>query len=104
MNDRLAGFVGSGLLIAGAFAVGGVLHEVFVKNTLSTTSPTAVGGLAIGCVLIYVGYRLESAFDPSSVVVGHDSEDGSDETEYNPETGPLSEADMEGYERDDSYK
>lgn len=98
MNPRVVYGLGSILLLTGAFAVGGVLHRVFVVGTLALTSPVAVLGLLVGVVLITVGYRLEErhrdALDP---------EENEANDEFDEEYAPLDESDMEGYERDDEY-
>lgn len=98
MHPRIVYGLGSILLLTGAFAIGGVLHRVFVIGTLALTSPVAVLGLLVGVVLIAVGYRLEKRHRD---VLNPEESEADDE--FDEEYAPFDESDMEGYERDEEY-
>lgn len=94
--------VGSTLLLLGAFAIGAVVHGVFVEQSFSLASPISVSGLVAGLALVLFGRRLEAGHQASLLPDegksdGEDAEDGFDE-----EAAPFDEADLEKYERDDS--
>lgn len=101
MDNRVPGFVGSTLLLLGAFVIGGGLHRVFIKGTLSITSFPFVLSLVGGGALVYAGWRLEKKFDPSELVP-EDEDEGEDE--FDEDLSPVSEGDLEGRERDDNYE
>jgi len=101
---------GTVLLLTGAFAVGGVIHRVVVEGSLAATSPVAVGGVAIGVVLILVGNRLEGdrPAPPSETDTGDEDTEGEsageeDEAagEFDERFSPVNEEDLEGRDRDD---
>lgn len=98
MDERIPYSFGSAVILAGAFAIGGVLHAAFVEGGLPITSPAAVFGILGGVALVAIGRALERRFDPSEFVP--DSED-EEEEEFEEELSPISEADLEGRERDD---
>lgn len=100
---RIGYTIGSALLLFGAFAIGGVLHAVFVKGTASATSPFAVFGVLAGVALVAAGYRLEQANQESIIpdIEGGDEEEP-DEDEFDEEMAPFDAEDLEEkYERDD---
>lgn len=105
MPARIPRLFGSVLLLLGAFAIGGVLHQSLVKGEFALTSPPAVFGFVAGVVLIVVGNRLEQAFDPSDYVPA--SEDGNeekaDEEGFDEELSPVPSERLEGREKDESY-
>lgn len=90
--------LGSTLVLLGAFAIGGVLHQSLVKHQYPVTSPFAVAGMVVGVVLVVVGYRVEQRY---SGAVGDDEED--EEEEFDEKHSPVSEEDLEKYERDEDY-
>ena len=100
VDRRIPYSFGSAVMLAGAFAVGWVLHQVFVRGTLSVTAPPSVIGLALGLALIAVGRALERRFDPSSYVTRPPDDD--DEEAFDEDYSPLSAGDLEGYERDEA--
>lgn len=94
---------GSGLLLLGAFAVGGVLHGVAVEGSLDPLSPLAVGGVLLGAVSILVGWRLERAFDPSAYVPdGEEADEG--EESFDEELSPVSAEALAEREADEGYE
>ncbi len=96
MNDRIVYGFGSILLLTGAFAIGGVLHRVFVQGTLSLTSPVTVFGILVGIGLMALGRRIEARHRDALGLTDDDEEDEFDEA-----NAPFDEADLEKYERDD---
>ena len=58
-SQRVAAFVGSGLLIVGAVLVGEVLHVTVVRGESPITDPTVLVRAAIGVVFVLVGSRLD---------------------------------------------
>lgn len=101
MDRRVPYSLGSAILLVGAFAVGWVFHQVLVQGAMSFTAPAAVFGLVGGGALILAGRAMERRFDPSDYVTAPERDE---EEEFDEETAPLSEADLEGYERDESYE
>lgn len=101
MDARIPRSFGSGFLLAGAFAIGWVLHQVFVQQTMALTAPVSVFVSLAGVGLILLGRRLERQFDPSMFVpkAPEDDEDEFDET-----LSPLDADDLEGYEADEGYR
>jgi len=97
--------VGSTLLLLGAFAVGAVLHAVFVKQSFALTAPAGVFGIAGGLALVAVGRWLEGKHRESIVPTPEDGDgdgdDGGDEAEFDEEAAPFDAADLEKYERDE---
>lgn len=94
--------VGSTLLLLGAFAIGAVIHGVFVEQSFSLASPLSVFGLVAGLALILFGRRLEAGHQ-ASLLSNEDESDGEDaEVEFDEAAAPFDEADLEKYERDDS--
>lgn len=119
MLDRVPQLFGSVLLLLGAFAIGSVLHQSFVKGAFGATSPPAVFGIIGGIVLILVGQRLERRFDPSAYVIGGEEDgDGDEDDAGSPgeagdagdeaatldgDRGPVPSERLEGLEKDESY-
>lgn len=101
MDARIPYSFGSAIMLVGAFAIGWVLHQVFIRDAMSIVSPAAVITSIVGLVLIFVGRRLERRFDPGEYVSG--PEEDEEEEEFDEEFGPLGEADLEGYDRDETY-
>lgn len=99
MNWRIPHSFGSGFLLAGAFAIGWVLHQVFVLETMAITAPLAVFVTLVGLGFIALGRQLERRFDPSMFV----PEDQKDEEEFDEEFSPLDAEDLEEYEADEEY-
>lgn len=58
-SQRVAAFVGSGLLIVGAVLVGEVLHVTVVRGERAIADPGVLVRAAIGIVLVLVGSRLD---------------------------------------------
>ena len=81
MDWRIPRSFGSGFLLAGAFAVGWVLHQVFVQQSMALTAPVSVFVGLAGLGLIWFGRRLEREFDPSMFVprAPEDDEEAFDE-------------------------
>lgn len=121
MLDRVPQLFGSVLLLLGAFAIGSVLHQSFVKGAFGATSPPAVFGIIGGIVLIVVGHRLERRFDPSAYVIGGE-EDGDGDGDgdeagsaeeagdagdgaatLDGDRGPVPSERLDGLEKDESY-
>lgn len=100
MNGQIPRAFGSVLLLLGAFAVGGVLHAVFVEGTTDALSPVPVGGVIIGAMLIVVGLRLEREFDPSRYVAD-EREEGD---EVNEEWPPVPDEMLKGLDPDGDYE
>jgi hypothetical protein len=99
MNDRVAYGFGSTLLLAGAFLIGSVLHQVFIEKTLAFTSPVAVIAVLAGIVLIALGRRIENRYQE---VREPDDEAEDKEDTFDEEAAPFDASDLEKYERDDS--
>lgn len=99
MDAHVPRSFGSALLLGGAFAIGWVLHQVFVLETMALTAPVSVFVGLAGLGLIVLGRRLERAFDPSMFV----PESPDDEDEFDESLSPLDEDALDGRERDDSY-
>lgn len=96
---------GSTMLLFGAFAIGAVLHGVFVQGEFALTSPVAVFGIAAGLVLIAAGRRLEQRNQESILPVPPDTDDADadeDEAGFDEEAAPFDAAALEKYERDES--
>lgn len=100
MNWRIPHSFGSGFILAGAFAIGWVLHQAFVLETMPITAPLAVFVTLGGLGLIALGRRLERRFDPSMFVPAKDEQD---EDAFDEELSPLDAEDLEGYEADEEY-
>lgn len=103
MDSRIPTLFGSTLLLLGAFVVGGGLHRVLVRGTLSPTSLPFVLSLVVGGLLIYAGWRLENEFDPSNYVPDAEDEEEDEEEEFDESLSPLDADQLEDKERDDSY-
>lgn len=101
MDARIPHTLGSVVTLTGAFAVGWVLHQVFVESVLALTSPVAILGALGGLAVIAIGRRLERGFDPSEFVVDPEP-DEDDEESFDERFSPVSEEMMAGRERDDS--
>lgn len=101
VDARIPRSFGSGFLLAGAFAIGWVLHQVFVQEAMALTAPVSVFVSLAGIGLILLGRRLERQFDPSVFVpeAPEDEEDGFDEA-----MSPLDAEDLEGYDADEDYR
>jgi hypothetical protein len=112
MNARVGYLIGSTLLLLGAFAIGGVLHQSLVQGTIAVTAPVSVLGIGAGIALIAVGRRLEGRYEDEARSVG-EPDDGTSETdgtsgngsdresEFDERWAPFDAADLEKYERDD---
>lgn len=96
MNDRIVYGFGSIVLLTGAFAVGGVLHQVFVEGTLSLTSPVTVFGMLVGIGLMALGRRIEARHRDALGLTDEEEE----KDEFDEANAPFDEADLEKYERD----
>ena len=102
MDGRIPYSFGSILILVGAFGIGSVLHEAFVKGAMDISSPIAVFGIVAGCGLIVAGRHVERRFDPSEYV---DAEEGSgEEDEFDEDISPIQSEWLEGRERDESYE
>ncbi len=100
MNPHIPRSFGSGFLLAGAFAIGWVLHQVFVQEAMALTAPVSVFVTLAGLGFIVLGRRLEREFDPSMFVPA-DEED--DEDDYDESMSPLDAEDLEGLEADEDF-
>lgn len=101
MDRRVPYSFGSAIVLAGAFAIGGVLHQSVIEGALPITSPAAVIGMGGGVALVVLGRAMERRFDPSGFVPDAGDGDEGDE-EFDEAFSPISETDLEGRERDDS--
>ena len=99
MNPRIPRSFGSGFLLAGAFAIGWVLHQAFVLETMAITQPVAVFVTLAGLGCIWLGRRLEREFDPSMFVPRSGEED--DEGGFDEALSPLDAEDLEKYDADE---
>lgn len=114
VSTQSKAFVGTALLVFGAFAVGNAIHQSVVVGAYAPTAPGAVlQGLA-GLGAIVVGHRL---YRPANAYIetdadadtGADSDPGGDgavrETEESvgeaPELSPLEDEDLERLDADD---
>jgi hypothetical protein len=102
MRDRFLHLVGGTAVLVGAFGIGWVLHRSFVVGDLGIASPVAVATLALSVVAIVVGRRLETAWDPRSVLPEEPTGEDGSEDDFDAEASPLDEGSLEGYERDES--
>ncbi|PSP74756.1 hypothetical protein BRC86_04915 [Halobacteriales archaeon QS_3_64_16] len=113
MNARVGYLIGSTLLLLGAFAIGGVLHQSLVQGSIAVTAPASVLGIGAGIALIAVGRRLEGRYEDEarSIDTTEGSDDGTDgtsgedtdrEAAFDERWAPFDAADLEKYERDDS--
>lgn len=100
MDARIPRSFGSGFLLAGAFAVGWVLHQVFVQEAMALTAPVSVFVGLAGVGLILLGRRLERQFDPSMFV----PQAPDDDEEFDESMSPLDAEDLEAYEANDGYR
>ena len=101
MDWRIPRSFGSGFLLAGAFAIGWVLHQVFVLEAMSPTAPVSVFVTLIGVGLVVLGRRLEREFDPSMFVP---EDEADEEAAFDEELSPLDAEDLEGYEADEDHR
>jgi hypothetical protein len=98
--------LGSTLVLFGAFAIGGTIHQAFVRNAFPAASfPTALG-LSVGMALVVVGYgverRYEDGLEPEARDDrGHDRAKGGNENSFDESEAPFDPADMSKYDRDD---
>lgn len=101
MDWRIPRSFGSGFLLAGAFAIGWVLHQVFVQETMAITAPVSVFVTLIGLACIALGRRLEREFDPSMFVPADEEEE---EDAFDEDLSPLDAEDLEEYDPDEEYR
>ena len=101
MNSRIPHTLGSVVTLTGAFAVGWVLHQVFVQQALEPTAPAAVFGTVGGLLAIVLGRRVERGFDPSAFVTDTEPEEADDDA-FDEDFSPVNEEMLAGRERDDS--
>lgn len=88
------------VLLFGAFVVGSVIHQVFIKETIALTSPVAVFGTLAGVILIGIGRRVENRH--KDVRDPDDTEEKNTNTHtFDEEAAPFDETDLEKYERDE---
>ena len=93
---------GSAIELAGAFVIGGVLHQTLVQNAYPVTAPAAVFGFVGGLVLIVVGRRLEGRFEPSDYVPEAEEDEDEEEGEFDERLSPVPEERLEERKADDS--
>lgn len=89
-SQRVAAFIGSGLLIVGAVLVGEVLHVTVVRGETPITDPSVLLRAALGLGLVLVGARLD--VHPSeylSVPSDRAGEEGGEEGGFDGELSPL---------------
>jgi hypothetical protein len=101
MDWRIPRSFGSGFLLAGAFAIGWVLHQVFVQETMVITAPVSMFVTLIGLGCIALGRRLEREFDPSMFVPADEDEE---DDPFDEELSPLDAEDLEDYDPDEEYR
>ncbi|HKL30071.1 MAG TPA: hypothetical protein VJ898_12515 [Natrialbaceae archaeon] len=102
MRDRFLHLIGGTAVLVGAFGIGWVLHRSFFVGDLGIASPAAVITLALSAVAIVVGRRLETAWDPTSVLPEEPTAEDESEDDFDAEFSPLDDDSLEGYERDES--
>ena len=100
MNPHIPRSFGSGFLLAGAFAIGWVLHQVFVQEAMALTAPVSVFVTLAGLGFIALGRRLEREFDPSMFVPA-DTDD--EEDEFDESMSPLDAEDLEELDADEDF-
>jgi len=101
MDWRIPRSFGSGFLLAGALAIGWVLHQVFVLETMPITAPVAVFVTVGGLGAIALGRRLERQFDPSMFAP---TDEENREDPFDEELSPLDAEDLEEYEPDEEFR
>ncbi len=106
VSTQSKAFVGTALLVFGAFAVGNAIHQSVVVGAYAPTAPGAVlQGLA-GLGAIVVGHHL---YRPANAYIETDEESGDDETAPEadeavgeaPDLSPLENEDLERLDADD---
>lgn len=102
MRERVEYTIGSVLSIVGAFAIGAILHRVFVQQSLTVTEPTAVLGIVAGLVVIAVGQRIEQRTGMENAATP-DREESDEAESFDEELAPIDESSLEQYERDEEY-
>lgn len=101
MRERVGYTIGSVLSIVGAFAIGAILHQVFVQQSLSVTEPTAVLGIVAGLVVIAVGQHIENRTEMENAAT---PDRGENSVEFDEELAPIDESSLEQYDRDEEYE
>lgn len=102
VSTRFKGFVGTALLVTGAFVFGNAIHESVVAGAYPVTSPAAVIPGVLGGLMIVVGYRLyRPATEYLDVPSDEDQRDGNGGSSGDSELSPVSEEDLEHLESDD---
>jgi hypothetical protein len=108
VSIRAKAFIGTMMVIVGAFVVGNAIHQTVVEGAYGVTSPPAVIGGLVGLVLIVVGQRLHrppTAYidvQPEGSDGGEDGEPSEAKKGNAPEMSPLSDEDLENIEADDT--
>ena len=94
---RLKGFVGTTLLVVGAFLVGGALHGAFVEQSVPATAPATLLPILLGILFIVIGNRL---YIPATEYVKTPSSDKDPDGEQSADTelSPLGEKEFEKLE------
>lgn len=113
VSTQAKAFVGTTLLVFGAFAVGNAVHQSVVVGAYPPTAPGAVLQGLFGLGAIVVGHRLYRPAN-SYVDTGTSSGDGESEREpasssspseqtvgEAPELSPLEDEDLEGLDPDE---
>lgn len=103
-STKFKAFVGTTLLVVGAFTVGNAVHQSLVVGAYPITSPAAVLGGLVGVVLIVAGHRL---YLPMNEYIDTPSDRDEEKTTESsdgeaPEMSPLSDEDFENLEADDT--
>lgn len=89
-SQRVAAFVGSGLLIVGAVLVGEVLHVTVVRGETPITDLSVLLRAALGLGLVLVGARLDvHPREYLSVPSDRADEENGAEGEFDGELSPL---------------
>lgn len=99
MKHEISAFLGSVLLLTGAFTIGWVLHQIF-QGTISIINPVVFVGTIIGFLLIAIGYRLEKKFSPEDYII-EGGKDSAENTGYDGAFSPVEDPWLEDYDQDD---
>lgn len=104
VSTQFKGFIGTSLLVTGAFVFGDAIHESVVVGSYAPTSAPAVLQGLLGLGLIAVGIKL---YRPATEYVSTPS-DADERGEQSPpdegeapELSPLSDEDLENLDADD---
>lgn len=80
LGPRLRSVLNTVLVVVGALVIGGALHLSLVRGQVSLTAPVTLGRIALGLVLIGVGYWIR---------VPTDEQVPDEEEDLDPDLSPL---------------